>query len=355
MNTFPILYKIDSKGKIRTWGMEVENGQHRVVSGLFYGKKTYSGWTICTPKNVGKANESTAIEQAVFEVIALYKKKKDRGWSTDMPLAGDVKAFEPMLAEGYKDFKGRFPCYSQPKLYGYRCVANKDGMWTRKGKPYKLPHIWKSIKHLFEQYPDLILDGELYNHSLRDDFNQLGSLIKKPTELTAKIIEYHVYDIIMDWEDGYADRYANTFLISGLPMVVRVETNHHADQDHLDNTYAKYLSEGYEGQMIRFDTPYEIKRTKNLIKRKEFLTEEYEIVEVVEGLGNWAGYAKSITLRKGDKKFFSGIRGAMPYLHQVLLDKDYYVGKLATVRFPNFTPDGVPRFPVIIEMDVTDK
>ena len=48
-----------------------------------------------------------------------------------------------------------------------------------------------------------------------------------------------------------------------------------------------------EGQMIRQDTAYPSKRTKDLLKRKESI-EEYKVVEVHEGQGNWAGYAQDL-------------------------------------------------------------
>ena len=40
---------------------------------------------------------------------------------------------------------------------------------------------------------------------------------------------------------------------------------------------------------------HECKRSKTL-KRKEFITEEYDVVRVEEGNGNWTGYAKRFIL-----------------------------------------------------------
>ena len=81
--------------------------------------------------------------------------------------------------------------------------------------------------------------------------------------------------------------------------------------EEIDVMYGEYTQAGYEGQMIRQDAVYENKRSKGLLKRKEFITEEYEVVEVHEGQGNWAGYAKRLTLKMPDgTTFSSGIRGS---------------------------------------------
>lgn len=357
---FPILYNKDSKGTIRTWQMEILAGSHRVESGQIDGKKVISDWKICNPKNIGKKNETNADQQAVLEVEALYRKRKDRGWGEELPTNTFVKSFQPMLANKYEDaFKDRFPCYSQPKLDGFRCIAKKDGLWTRRGKKFDVPHVWNGIKHLFNDHPDLIIDGELYSHELRHDFNKIASLVKKNKPETSKYIKYHVYDIIVNYpnDDQYSYRYANTFLIEGIECCVRVKTDVAKDQDALDSYYSDILRDGYEGQMIRFDTPYEEKRTNNLLKRKGFETEEYDVEDIVEGVGNWSGKAKSILLKdaKNDKLFSASIRGSMEYLTEVYRDKNLYIKKPATVRFQNFTPDGVPRFGVVIELDVDDK
>ena len=100
--------------------------------------------------------------------------------------------------------------------------------------------------------------------------------------------------------------------------------------------------------MIRQDTPYEFKRTKNLLKRKEFITEEYKVVEIQEGNGNWAGYAKRFILELTDgTQFSSGVRGSQDKLAELLKNKDNV--NWATCRYFELSNDGVPRFPVVID------
>jgi DNA ligase-1 len=118
--------------------------------------------------------------------------------------------------------------------------------------------------------------------------------------------------------------------------------------EEIDIMYGSYTSDGYEGQMIRQDTPYEGKRTKSLLKRKEFITEEYKVVKVIEGQGAWTGYAKRFILALPDgTEFGSGVRGTQAQLKELLESND--TPDWATCRYFELSNDGVPRFPVVID------
>jgi DNA ligase-1 len=202
----------------------------------------------------------------------------------------DPKIIEPMLADKFKgwDDKWKF-VYSQPKLDGMRCLATKDGLFSRQGKPIvSCPHIIQALQTTFEVFPDLVLDGELYNHKFRDNFNELISIARQ-TKLSAEdlaksaeLLEYHVYDMIGD--SRFSDR--GDFLLNlpifrfrnVHPSIKLVTTTQIFSPDELDAEYAELLSMGYEGQMIRFDAPYEQKRSKSLLKRKEFQDEEFDLL-----------------------------------------------------------------------------
>src|SRR5207253_3408210 len=110
---------------------------------------------------------------------------------------GGAHFFKPMLAQKFEEF---VPGYAQPKLDGVRCIATKDGMFSREGKPIPgAPHIFEALQPLFASNPTAILDGELYNHDHKDDFNAIISLVKKANpspERLAQIraeVQYHVY------------------------------------------------------------------------------------------------------------------------------------------------------------------
>ncbi|MCK4819242.1 hypothetical protein KA005_25950, partial [bacterium] len=210
---FPTTYSINLKGKKLYWWMELMEDQHRSISKTGEnGKEKVTGWTVCKPKNVGRANATTSYEQADAEVRATYTKKLKNRWH----LSEDDYMFrhyiEPMLAQKYEGPDDKLwltydSVITQPKLDGFRCIITKDGAFSRKGEEFKsIPHITKSLEELFEACPEAILDGELYNHELRDDFNELSSIIRKeklkPEDLekSEKLIKFYMYDLPSDSE-----------------------------------------------------------------------------------------------------------------------------------------------------------
>ena len=131
-------------------------------------------------------------------------------------------------------------------------------------------------------------------------------------------------------------------------MVVLVETSKVWTYADIDKLYGEYTEAGYEGQMIRKDAPYECKRSKNLLKRKEFITEEFKVVKVVEGQGAWTGYVKRFILALPDgTEFGSGVRGTQAQLKELLESNE--TPDWATCRYFELSNDGVPRFPVVID------
>ena len=358
------LYKRDSTGRIRIWtveyGCDTIDGPAgvRTIAGLVSGQKVTSIWNMKEPKNTGKKNDTTAWEQAASEAQSAWDRRIEKEFFKNIKDVDSYEKFKPMLAADYasnKVSKG----YSQPKLDGIRCIADENGLWTRAGKEItSCPHIWKSVKPFIDANPGMILDGELYNHALKADFNKITSLVRKlkstqeDFDEAEKIVQYHVYDCYI------GELYSETNFIDRIKVakgaksdvVHIVKTEYVDNQIELDALYDDYVERGYEGQIIRLNTPYENKRTKNLLKRKEFVTEEFEVAEILEGLGNWSGYVKRFVLKiphTDTKTFGAGIKGTQEQMKQL-----WESGKTpdwATVRYFNLTPDGVPRFPVVVD------
>lgn len=363
------LYKIDSKGKTRAWyaetGTDGTRWAVRSIAGLEDGKKVTSEWTFVEQKNVGRSNETSLEEQATAEMLAEVKKKEDRGYFTNRDRINTFDKFKPMLAHGYEEKSINWATdvvFAQPKLDGIRCIARADGLWTRAGKQItSVPHIWELVGPLFEVNPQLVLDGELYNHSLRDNFNEITSIVRKekPTadevEKAKATIQYHVYDALFNNNDSQAfvDRQSNlNSLLDDLwdaDDIKQVETVWVKNAEELDELYGEWLELGYEGQMIRQGkSKYENKRSKYLLKRKEFLTDEFKVVSIEEGLGNWAGCVKRFVLQlKDGRAFGAGVRGNQEVLKQ--LWEGNQIPKWATLRYFTPTPDGIPRFPVVVD------
>lgn len=353
------LYSKRSDGKLQEWSIEIQGNKFRVCSGIVGGKIVVNQWTVCKGKNVGRSNETTPETQASLEAQSKWDRQVAEGYSEDPKTVG-AKHFEPMLAKNYKDRADKvgFPVYSDRKYDGIRCVISKLGAFSRNGKPFvTVPHILKALLPLFKKHPGLILDGELYIDSLTPDFNTVVSLVKRPKPSAAdlersKIIEYHVYDCFQTGKEIFSQR--KSFMdseLKGLANVVIVEHVLVHNQAELDSEYEKYLVEGYEGQIIRIDDIYENKRSAFLLKRKEFITDEYKVLDITEGQGNRSGGAGFATLENKDGSTFkSSFKGSVEFLIKALRDKKKIIGKMATVKFFALTPAGVPRFPYIISI-----
>ena len=354
------LYKRAVNGKINEWTVEVENNCFRTISGYNDGVKTTSEWTCCAGKNIGKKNETTPEQQALAEAQAMWTKKLELGSYESISDIDIPKFFNPMLAHKFEDYKDKitYPVYSQPKLDGIRCIVRADGMWSRNGKKIvSAPHIYEAMKPLFEANPDLIFDGELYADKFANDFNAICSLVKKtkPTssdlEKSKEQIQYHIYDL-PSCSGTFTQR--NKALIDiGVPRgCVIVTTDKVNNEDELMRCYGAYVNWGYEGQMIRLDKEYESKRSKSLLKHKSFVDEEYTILDVVEGEGNKTGMVGSFVFEsKTGHIFNSSPKYSWDECKELWKQRQELIGKSATVKYFNLTPDGVPRFPYVINID----
>ncbi|WP_292352983.1 hypothetical protein [Mesorhizobium sp.] len=339
----------------------MEGDKYRTTSGLKDGSHTTTAWTVCTPKS-----QPTAEGQALFEARADKTKKLERDYHVNVADIDTPLMFKPMLAQPYEGVT--FPCFAQPKLDGVRCIATAKGLFSRQGKRFLgVPHIEDALAEVFALNPDLIFDGELYNHDLKDDFNQIVSAVKKqkPTAeqiaASAELVEYHIYDLPSIKGNTATRQAALRTVIKETGPIKLVDTRAAVDQAHLDGLYLNWMEAGYEGQMVRLNGPYENKRSKQLLKRKEFQDEEFEVSMIGEGLGNWAGYAKFVEfILPGDKRTESGerpkagIKGTQAFAKDLLARRDSLVGKPVTVKFFNYTPAGIPRFPVAIQFDRVD-
>lgn len=353
------LYSRTNTGAIQQWTLEIEEGKYRTVHGQVNGKLQTTEWTVCEGKNIGKANETTAEMQVHRDAQALWKKKCEKGYFKSIDEVDNEVWEEPMRAQNYNDRKDElvFPVYSQPKLDGIRCIIRKDGMWSRNGKKFvSAPHIFESLKDLFIANPNLRIDGELYCSKYNNDFNAICSLVKKtkPTQADldecARVLQYWIYDV-QDTSLTFKERNAVVKKIcdSDNPYIVEVPTAVCDNVKELDNCYEFYVSAGFEGGMVRTNAKYEFKRSKSLLKRKEFQDKEYVILDVIEGVGNRTGGAGAMRFtNEQGREFTSNITGNRSWCAQLLRDKDLLIGKQATVKFFNLTPDNVPRFPHVI-------
>lgn len=354
--TFPTLYKVDNKGKVREW--EVEVSTHgalgstvaiQVIHGAQNGAKQIKDTYIRNGKNIGKANETTALEQAYLEAESKWNKQKDKGYSETI-VAKSERSFRPMLAQEYVKHSKKivFPCYVQPKLDGLRCsISLENGKAvarSRNGKEWKvLNHITEMFEPILKQLPNIIPDGELFTRKV--DFQKIISGIKRdePNEYTS-MIEFWCYDVhVVGKQIPFSTRMHIIKDIADLIPIVPVETKLAKTHDEIWEFHEEYTGQGYEGVMARNAAGlYEVdKRSYHLLKVKAFQDQEFEIVDISLDKNNECVFT---CVTDENKRFDVKCKGSTE--HRQALYDDQNIGKLLTVKFFEWTNDGVPRFPV---------
>ena len=277
---------------------------------------------------------------------------------------------KPMLAYPVSDKPIDYskPTFIQPKLDGVRCViqldheANERGefpikAYSRTGKEWKnIDHILEDLYPFFDKFPNVILDGELYNHDLRDNFEKIISLVRKtkPTDEdrleASKKTQFHCYDII-DKELPFDQR--NEFINQSLMLlgdsIYIVDTNMVFREDDAKVYHARNLAAGYEGSIVRTNDPYQCKRSHNLRKFKDFSDAEATIIGYEEGKGKRAGHLGKFIMRDDDGNEF-GCPPGKGYNYQdmknLLFRAPHYIGARATFTYFERTKAGSYRHPL---------
>jgi DNA ligase-1 len=370
------LYSEDSKGRIRMWEGWVSPDEQGIfyTDGLMGGKMKTPTFKESREINVGKSNYVTKSANSYLMLQQEVEKKiKDNYFYTiaEVQNQNPLEKFRPMLATPHDKVKITYPCLVQPKLDGARCNALKLGLKSREGRDFiSTPHIFKSLQAVFKFLEtDFILDGELYNHTLKDSFEKIMSLIRKTKpELedlieSRNMIQYHIYDILLPNKPNTTQLERLKLLnslrkaLSNIPYIKFVKTILVENAEQMEEAYNTFLQEGYEGMIIRnLSAKYDVNlRSKNLIKRKDFEDAEFEILDILEGEGTWAGAAKKVVIRLDENNTQEcGLAGTFENNIGLLVNKQHYIGKKATVTYFGRTAYNELRFPVIKDINRQD-
>lgn len=350
------LYKIDSKGKLREWSIYVGNDEagpyYSVVHGLKDGAMQESRVNVPSGKNTGRANETTAQQQCLLEAEALHKKQVERkGYSEATPT---TVPHRPMLAYSYKDFQHKieWPACVSPKLDGIRVLVHVQNgrvtLVTRTGKEIgKLPHLVKEA----QSFGNIVLDGELYSDEI--SFQEITSIVRKSKTTDPRFSQIYVYvfDVIND--DSYHQRVLLAErLIKDCKYFKIVPWFIVKNNEEVKYRHHEFVKDGYEGSMVRnLNSKYELnKRSYNLLKNKDFLDGEFEIIGYKTGVGKFTDVPTF--LFKIDNTSFEAVPiGTKEQRAEYLRVAENLIGKKATIKYFELTDDGIPRFPVVTNID----
>ena len=276
-----------------------------------------------------------------------------------------------MLAQNVGDYSriksDDWPLYVQPKLDGVRCLIQYDEegefegngvvAYSRAGKEWKnIDHILTELRPFFLKYPNVILDGELYNHDLKNDFEKIISLVRKtkPTDEdrleSEEMVQFHCYDTIME-HMPFNER--DSFIKMNFDLCVKsvkmVDTVKVYNTEEVEAKHEDLLELGYEGSILRQNKPYECKRSWTLMKVKDFSDAEATIIGYEEGKGKREGHLGKFIMRDDDGIEF-GCPPGKGYnyrdMRNMLKDIHGYIGARATFTYFQRTKAGSYRHPL---------
>ena len=276
---------------------------------------------------------------------------------------------KPITPEEWK--KG---IYVQPKLDGVRCLIQYEKVkptgippniyshevkaYSRTAKEWKnINHILKQLKPFFKKYPDIVLDGELYNHELKDNFEKIISLVRKtkPTDEdrveSAEKVQFHCYDIVTPINAmGFYDRnyFIKKHLNGRFPSVKTLPYGEVFSLEEAEEYHFTIMTKGYEGSILRKNARYECKRSYTLQKVKDFSDAEAMIVGYEEGKGKRTGTLGKFLMQDDDGNQFGCPPGKghnYQDLRDILKDIHKYMGQRATFTYFERTKAGSYRHP----------
>lgn len=269
---------------------------------------------------------------------------------------------KPMLAKKYADHshKLEYPLYVQPKLNGVRALYHNGDFQSRD------EHMWNPpvLEHLTTELANiplnLILDGELYVHGWPlQKINGAASVNRLLPTTSTTLIQYHVFDCFdaNNFNRPFSDRIRllyslPTFQTSLFSLLVNThEVYSPAEADHF---YRHFKDLEYEGMMYRTDSPYGLasnctnkeNRWPCLLKRKEWLDEDCEIIDVEIGEGKYSSCVGSLTLRFPNGRIFSAGSGLSDLQRLTYMDAPP-IGRFAKIKYEMLSIDGVPLKPTV--------
>ena len=372
------LFCCKSNNKFYIWEGYIEQNEDKTFiitrNGYENGKMT----THTKEITEGKQKRSI-LEQAQMILQRKYEDKMNKEGYTidkitkDNQLKSEENEFElhkfrPMLAQNTNSKKIDKINFDevcvQPKLDGFRCIVfwsskhNSVILMTRTGKYITFfNHIKLALEPFFKNkvHKNYILDGEIYSKEI--PFQEIIGFthkkeLSKEDETKIVKIGYYIFDMFdilhqkLEFNKRYQIISKNFNKKSNTLYLVPCKSIH--SKEELKSYFASCIKDNYEGVMIRYlNGYYDInKRSKFLLKYKEFKEEEFTIISGKEAEGNDKGTVIFECETPDKLTFFVRPVGTREQRIKYFNNLDKYIGKKLTVQFQEYTDDKIPRFPV---------
>lgn len=427
MSTFPHLYKKRKDGKLHKWMIWTDGDRLCKQDHLVGGKKKDPTVKFCDGTNIGKKNEKSPEAQAIAEANRTWAKMLDRGYKPD---SSDTKgqtlyqqvmqakhesgnknyqvmerarkidvekeytysqniSLYPMLAMEWSKKKTKIDlengAYIQPKIDGVRCLARinkgKVLLTSRTGKLFPhFDHIKRALIFMLAKNPKVILDGELYTHSLHlsneneeldktqrwELISGICSVSRKQPHEREELISFYVFDIYdtegiftqkerFDALDEIFKKWSRIKLtIPGAIVQLKTEIVH--SEEEIMEKHDEWVEDSYEGIIVRDKRskylPGPTKRSEFLLKYKSFDTDEFTIVDAKEGKATEKGCVIWICSTHDGRRFACRPQGNRDKRKKWWENQASFLGKDLTIKYQGMDSNtNIPRFPVGIDID----
>lgn len=385
----------DSKGKIRVVEISYEwdESQHGFVihrvTGLLNGKMTEQPDIIILK---GKASR-TLQQQVDLEYASNKKKYLDKGYKElESPLdtyteeelneiLGEVRTGQngcpkPQLAKqadkvtNQKTFDKKY--WGSRKIDGLRCLiymGNDGELHTAsRGAMNYDAAMYEILSHpdlikLFKENEGLIMDGECYKHGY--SLQQLNSVARTQVKaVDYEVLQFYWYDIVDLNLDVTARINKINDLAKSLNLTFDPEREFKEDElriqlvphvevsgwDNIEKLHNEYVSEGWEGLVIRLQTSLygPNKRTNDWIKVKMYKQDTFRVVGIEQGLRHYDDMVFILETEEGKQFKAKPFGDRLQKIEYTDNFEEKYIGHLGDVKYFYYSDDNCPLQPSFV-------
>jgi ATP-dependent DNA ligase len=266
--------------------------------------------------------------------------------------------------------KWSFPVLVQPKLDGVRCGVSfsQSGDIILKSSTQEdiisVPHINAFIEEFFQEQNLTVpeLDGELYLHGL--SFEDIYSITGRTVNFHPEFhkIEFHCFDL----KEFSTPQFIRTMKLRDYFNVIPpsaplklVKTFPASSFDDIWNLYQAFLTDGYEGIIVReINNLYLPRRSNQVMKFKPKKDDWYTVIgtqEEIDKNGTPKNRLGALVCLGSSGDTFTVGSGLTDKERDELWGQDL-TGWLCHVQYQStFSGRGVPRFPVFMELVQPEK
>lgn len=339
--------------------------------------------------NAGRANQRNPLQQALIYARKEYinHRTKSGAIKSKESKEGEPIRYFPMLATPFKTGEKhlKYPLSVQYKYDGVRCIAyyynNNTILYTRTKKDFPgfndireilasvLPNFDKiiikssKIKTENKKSEPLYLDGELYKHGVR--LQDISGICRNEEKNTESDLEYHIYDCFYASEMSMSFIERNAILKKfheSLPeacakRIILVPTYQARNFEEVRSIFKQAVKKGYEGCILRNnDGVYKgsanksgtATRSKDLVKYKKKLADEFEIIGFKSGRGKDTDRIIWLCKTKKGIEFNVVPNETLAVRYEIYQDclqnfDKKYKGAMLTIEYEALSDDGVPQ------------